>query len=274
MRWIPQLPSLGQWARLVNYRSIQLDKLRNVQLVTNTRLDARTVREYGAEIVVVATGAYWSRDGLNGLTHDTIEGADARLDHVLTPEQIMLENKRPTGSRVVVYDCEGYFMGGGVAEKLQAEGYDVHLVTPHPVVAPFCDETLEGPLYRQRIHDAGIQMSVGTYVSQVAPGQLLGASEYSDPLTIDTDSLVLVTQRLSDDSLYRELTTDPAALEAGGIDAVYRVGDCVAPRLLPDAVFDGHRLGREIDGPHPEIPLPYLRERVLRADLLSAVAIP
>jgi dimethylamine/trimethylamine dehydrogenase len=44
---------------------------------------------------------------------------------------------------------------------------------------------------------------------------------------------------------------------------VYRIGDCVAPRLIADAIFDGHRLGREIDSPHPEQPLPYLRERPL-----------
>jgi len=38
--------------------------------------------------VIVATGAYWATDGLNGATHDTITGADASLPHVLTPEQI------------------------------------------------------------------------------------------------------------------------------------------------------------------------------------------
>ena len=29
MRWIPQLPGLGEWARIVNYRKIQIDKLNN-----------------------------------------------------------------------------------------------------------------------------------------------------------------------------------------------------------------------------------------------------
>ncbi len=57
MRWIPQLPGLGEWARVVNYRKIQLDKLQNVEFIPGTRLDAKEVLEYGAEIVVVATGA-------------------------------------------------------------------------------------------------------------------------------------------------------------------------------------------------------------------------
>jgi dimethylamine/trimethylamine dehydrogenase len=74
---------------------------------------------------------------------------------------------------------------------------------------------------------------------------------------------VLVTQQISDDALYRELTSDPAALEAAGIDAVYRIGDCVAPRMISEAIFDGHRLAREIDGPHPDTRLGFDRERRL-----------
>jgi dimethylamine/trimethylamine dehydrogenase len=35
----------------------------------------------------------------------------------------------------------------------------------------------------------------------------------------------------------------------------------VAPRLVADCVFDGHRLAREIDSDNPEVPLPFKRER-------------
>ena len=64
---------------------------------------------------------------------------------------------------------------------------------------------------------------------------------------------MLVTQRVSDDALYRELVADQDALEREGIEAVYRIGDCVAPRLIADAIFDGHRLAREIDSPDPSL---------------------
>jgi len=29
----------------------------------------------------------------------------------------------------------------------------------------------------------------------------------------------------------------------------------------PHAIFDGHRLAREFDSPHPQYPLPFIRER-------------
>ena len=100
MRWIPQLPGLGEWSRVVNYRKIQIDKLKNVELIPNTKLDAKGVAEYGAEIVICATGSYWATDGLNGCTHDTIPGADASKPFILTPDQLMGEGKEVPGSKV------------------------------------------------------------------------------------------------------------------------------------------------------------------------------
>ena len=72
---------------------------------------------------------------------------------------------------------------------------------------------------------------------------------------------MLVTARVSDDALYRALCHD-----SGPLEAVYAIGDCVAPRLIADCVFDGHRLAREIDSGDPRRPLPYLRERRLLAE--------
>ncbi len=54
---------LGEWKRIVNYRQIQLDKLRNVEVHTGSRLTAQDVLEYGAEIVVIATGCHFATDG-------------------------------------------------------------------------------------------------------------------------------------------------------------------------------------------------------------------
>ena len=41
MRWIPQLPGLGEWARVVNYRKIQIDKLRRTSSSSRTRRSTR-----------------------------------------------------------------------------------------------------------------------------------------------------------------------------------------------------------------------------------------
>jgi len=273
MRWMANLPGLGEWRRVVNWRVIQIAKLRNVELICGTRLEADAILEYGAEIVVIATGARWAQDGVNAVTHAPITGADAQLDCVLTPEQVMVDNKRPPGERVVVYDAEGYFMAAGIAELLAQEGNRVELVTTLEQIAPMCDGTLEGPMLRRRLHEAGVVMRRATTISEIEAGRAIGRNEFDEPIDLAADGFVLVTQRCSDDATFRALRWDPDALAREGIEALYRVGDCVAPRLIADAIFDGHRLGREIDSADPAVPLPYKRERAT-AHWPGAVAEP
>jgi dimethylamine/trimethylamine dehydrogenase len=263
MRWIPRLPGLGEWGRVLNWRAVQLGKLSNVEVITGTRLDAEAAREYGAEIVVVATGARWAGDGVNYVTHAPIPGVDTTLPHVLTPEQVMLEGKVPPGERVLVFDCEGYFTGTGIAEKLAGDGFRVELVTPFERVAPVCDETLEGPLVRQHLHEVGVHQKTGVLLTGIEAGSVQAQDEFGATLELEADAVVLVTQRLSNESLYLQLKSDEEALCAEGIEAVYRIGDCVAPRLISEAIFDGHRLAREIDSENPAVPLPYRRERLV-----------
>ena len=74
---------------------------------------------------------------------------------------------------------------------------------------------------------------------------------------------MLCTQRLSETSLFRNLEADPEALSAAGIEGLFRIGDCVVPRIVAESIFEGHRLGREIDSPAPGSPLPFPRERAL-----------
>jgi dimethylamine/trimethylamine dehydrogenase len=228
-----------------------------------SHLSAEDVLGYGAQIVIVATGAGWCGDGMSGVTRAPIPGADASLPHVLTPEQVMVEGKRPPGRRVAVVDYEGYFTATALAEQLHRDGHEVAFVTCHEAVAPYADQTLEGRPVRRRLFDLGIAVHRAVVVTAVAAGGIELEGDFGARSSLEVDGVVLVTQRRSDEALHAELTADPAALEREGIEAVYRIGDCVAPRLIADAIFDGHRLAREIDAPDPAHPLPYLRERPL-----------
>jgi dimethylamine/trimethylamine dehydrogenase len=266
MRWIPQFPGLGEWARVVNYRKIQIDKLKNVEFIPNTRLDADGIKNYGAEVVIVATGGYWATDGLNGCTHDTIPGADASKEWCLTPEQIMAEGKEVPGDKVVIVDNDGYFTGVSLAEKLAEEGKKVTLMTHLGHIAPYMHFTLEAPNMHRKLHKLKVEIVTYHMPTEVAAGKVTAAHVFDDEghaAEWDADAVVLVTQRRSNEALYRELKDSVGidALESEGITGFYRIGDCVAPRLVADCVFDGHRLAREIDSDNPEVPLPFKRER-------------
>ncbi|MGH6883862.1 MAG: hypothetical protein ACREFM_23280, partial [Hypericibacter sp.] len=75
-------------------------------------------------------------------------------------------------------------------------------------------------------------------------------------------SLVLVTMRKPESSLYEELASDGAALKAAGIGGLVRIGDCLAPGALVHAVHAGHLHAREFDEPAPG-DVPYKRERAI-----------
>jgi dimethylamine/trimethylamine dehydrogenase len=266
MRWIPQLPGLGEWARVVNYRKIQIDKLANVELIPNTTLSAKDVAEYGAEIVVVATGAYWATDGLNGASHDTIPGADASLPWQATPEQIMVDGKELPGDRVLIVDNDGYFIGVSLADKLAVEGKKVTLMTHLAHIGPYMHFTLEAPNQHRKLHRLGVEIVTYHLPTRIEEGAVHAAHGYDEEgreHAWETDAVVLVTQRRSNETLYRELkdTIGMDALRAEGVTGLYRIGDCEAPRLIADCVFSGHRLAREIDSPDPSVPLPFKRER-------------
>jgi len=255
---------LGEWARITNYRQIQLDKLRNVEIHLNSRLSAADVLEYGAEIVIIATGCHFATDGLNPATHAPIPGADTSLDWQLTPDQVVAGVKQ-VGQRVLVLENEGYHMGASVAQRLAGEGKQVHLVTQVGDIAGYMEYTLEAPMLHRDLHRLGVQIHTYTMLEKIEPGACHAYNIWNEAHkeVIEVDTVVLCTQRLSNHELYHELKSDKAALEREGIEGLYLIGDAAAPRMLVDSIFDGHRLAREIDSPNPAMPLPFIRERRL-----------
>ena len=266
MRWTRRLPTLGDWGRVVDHRVIGLAKLDNVEVILGRRLSARDVLDYGAQTVIIATGSSWTGDGTQPYQAERISGAE----RALTPERIMAGERPPSG-RVVVYDTDGYYVAAGIAELLVLEGYDTHLVTSLPRISPTSDATLEGDMLRRHLHGLGVVFHTAVVVhaisgtdpaGQEASGvaEVRGTTELGDPWALAADGVVLVTQQHSDNALYAELVADPAALAEAGIAHVHLIGDAAGPRLPSEAVFDGHRLARDIELDDPTAPRPWLRE--------------
>jgi dimethylamine/trimethylamine dehydrogenase len=244
LEWFTKLPGFHPWARLTELHEQELARLRGVQFAPNTRLDLDAVLDYGAAVVIVATGARWSGEGLTWLTHAPIPGADAALPHVLTPEQLLLDGKRPPGARVLVVDGEGELVGAAAGQHLQATGHAITLVTPWAAVAENAEHGGEAPTLRRELVEAGAELIVASHVTEIRPDGATLADEFGRTREIACDAVLLATQRRSDDELYNQLRADPARLEEAGIVAVHRIGDCVAPRMLAEATFEGHRAGR------------------------------
>ncbi len=279
---IATLPGLGEWSYHRDYRETQLNKLvkknkDSVIALGQKRLTADDILQYGADKVVIATGAAWNTDGTNCLSHEPIPGADASRADQLTPEQVM-EGKKPIGKRVVILNADTYFMAPSLAEKLAVAGHEVTLVSGVHL-ANYMHFTLEYPNMMRRLHELGVEELGDHFCSRIEPGRLEiyniwgdgsrrtyrgpGVSPRDANKThrwLEFDSLILVTGRHSECGLFNELKARESEWEENGIKSVYLIGDAEAPRLIADATFTGHRLAREIEEANPQYPLPYKRE--------------
>ncbi|MBD3924262.1 FAD-dependent oxidoreductase [Nocardioides cavernae] len=262
--WIAGLPGLSEWRRVLDWRSTQIDKLANVELVLGRRLSAQDILEYGADLVVCANGSSWDATGHNPLTRAPLTGVAEQVIPTFTPEQLVRDGANLPGQSVLIYDFDGYFMAVSIAELLAAAGKQVTIVTPEAEAGGFLHHTGEFEPVHRRLHELKVQVRTSSTIEELTSGGAVVVHGLTgDREIVGTDSVVLTTQRNPNDDLYRDLTSDSERLEAAGITGVYRAGDCVVPRRIVDAVFDGHRLAREIDSPDPRTPLPFHRERIV-----------
>jgi dimethylamine/trimethylamine dehydrogenase len=236
------LPTLAEWGRVREWRIAQLNKLPNVEIFLDSRLDAQQILDFGADRVVLATGATWRKSGV-GRTHIApIPGHEG--DHVLSAEDI-LDGARPAG-RVVIFDDDRYYLGAVVASALVASGAEVTLVTPAGTAAAWSYNTDEQVLTQMRLLREGVKIEALTSLEAVGEKSAeLGCVFTGRSREIPADHVVMVTSRDPNDALHGEL--------CDRID-ITRVGDCSAPGIIAAAVMAGHRYAREMDAAEKDVP--------------------
>ncbi|MCZ6720705.1 MAG: FAD-dependent oxidoreductase, partial [Proteobacteria bacterium] len=283
VRDVMRYPGLAEWGRVITYRQTQLDKLNNVEVHTGVgHMSAEDILGYGADKVVLATGAHWVENGFSGNSMGPIAGADASHPQFATPEQVMAGKE--IGERVIVLDADGFITGLAMAELMADRGKKVSIVTQHHGVAPYLHNTGEAPNIHRMMHEKGIHEHTLHWVEEVKVGNTVkviayyayrdGCKRASAPSkgkparragtevnVLECDSVILCTARAANNGLYKELKARRADWTGEGLQAVYRTGDCYAPRLIPETIFDAHRLGREFESRNPQQPLPFIRER-------------
>jgi dimethylamine/trimethylamine dehydrogenase len=249
LHWVSQLPRLADWWRIAEDRLRSIEQTDSVELLTDRRLDGPAVLDSGCSTVILATGSRWAPAPLDAVTHDEIPVPDRA--NVLTPDQLGRSGMPADWGSALVYDTYGDELAPAIAEWFAREGRTVHLLTPFPVVSPVADETMEGSLLRESLQSAGVRTLTGVTLSAVT-GDGLRVSSEGGEREIAADGVVLISHRLSNLELSSDLEARRSDWREAGVERILSVGDCVAPRTLADAVFDGHRLAREFEEPDPE----------------------
>ena len=244
------LPGLAEYGRVRDWRVTQIGKLDNVEVYLGSEVDEAQVLEFGADRVVVATGARWRRDGVGRWLEEPVEGWER--PSVLTPDDLMAGTV-PTGP-VVVFDDDHYYMGGVLAEKLRRAGLAVTLVTPANEVSTWTTHTEEQHRIQERVLRLGIVVATGTSLAAIGDGSVSLECVYTQEVReVLASSVVMITAREPQAPLYEAL--------AGRID-IQRVGDCLAPGTIATAVYSGHQYAREMDTGAP-LDIRFRREETL-----------
>lgn len=252
------LPGLSAWIRVVDYREQQLDKLDTVAVHRQSPVSVDDVLEFGFPHVVIATGAAWRADGVGRWNHHPIpidEGAD-----VLTPDDIM-SGARPSGSRVVIFDDDHYYMAGLLAQLLASEGFAVTVVCPKPQVSAWTSNTLEVDRIHATLITAGVALHTNRALIAVGGDAVTTTCTYTGAESrTAADSVVLVTARRPKDDLYRALHDRSAQWPSAGLLTVHRIGDADAPSTIAAAVYSGHKAGRQFGSADGDSALAIRRE--------------
>lgn len=233
-RCLPGREEIGEVAR---WLISQLPKC-GVEVHLGQEVSLNLIGQLAPDVVVLATGAEFTRTGFSGVIPAPIAGWEQ--SNIFVPEEI-LRGERTPGERVLIADEEYQAVAPGLAELLAGRHKKVTLVTSQPSVGKELVSNLQLPHVLARLAESGVEILPSQYISRIDGSTVdlfhVHAPDLKTRLT-GIDSVVFVTARESKDGLY--------VGAKGRFKEVFRIGDCVAPRDIGAAIFEAHRLARTI----------------------------
>ena len=240
-----ELPGLGEWARVRNYRVHQIQQMPNVEVYFDNPMDAEQVLAVEADHVVIATGAHWLADG-RGLYNRTPPPQFGPRARIFTPDDIMA-GCLPQGP-TLIYDDDHYYMANIIAELLRGRDLPVTLVTPESLVSAWGGKTGEQERVQRRLLESGVKIITSHGLTGFDDGTARIECAYTgESKTIAADALVSVTLREPNDGLFHDLERLLQEKTGYRPKSIARIGDCLAPSIIAGAVYSGHRYARELD---------------------------
>ena len=135
-------------------------------------------------------------------------------------------------------------------------------MTPASDVSNWSHATLEQGWAEQRLYELGVVIAEKHSIVSADRGSVhIEHTVNGRQRALPCASLLFVTMRLPNDSVFQELAADSDSLSPAGIRSIVRIGDCLAPSTIAAAVYAGHRCARETDEPAPE-GVPFKRELI------------
>jgi mycofactocin system FadH/OYE family oxidoreductase 2 len=222
-------PGRGELQLITDYLHSELAQF-GVEVHMGIEVTAEMILAQRPHTVIVATGA---RTGTGLLP---IPGHD--LPHV-TDVRRVLAGEPVEGQRVVVIDETGSHGVLSAVEKLAAAGKSVEVVTEDFYVGRDLVATHDLVLWKQRVLPYSIIMTPHTSVIRIEPGKVIVTDRFAEgERELVADVVVLGTYERPAQELYMALK--------GRVPQLLRIGDCVAPRRIEQAILEGRQVGEQL----------------------------
>jgi len=201
---------------LIDYLSTQVKKL-GVKVVLGKEATVQMIKQQGFDAVILATGSTPLIPDIRGIDKKSVMTA---ID-VLRGKQV--------GQNVVV--AGGSFIGCEIALFLAEAGKKVRIFRVREKDAPWGIEGAEIQFIFEGFFKYGVELHQGLRLEEVIDGGAIFVDRYGKRSNFETDSVVLSLGFVARNDLLK-------GLEKANIE-VYPVGDCVAPRMIYDAIHEG-----------------------------------
>jgi 2-enoate reductase len=217
LRRAVKLPFMSDFMKIGEYLKRRLSQL-GVELRLGATADAAALRAISPDGVVVATGATpWAPPipGLDGLPYDTVATFDAaRLD----------------GPALVI---GGGIVGLGVALAAAWRGFPVDLVEVGSAWGAGGAAAFSSRLVEELKTMSSVTWRDRTTIERIGAGEIVFQKDGKRQTEALPRHIIVTREMRAETRLADQLAREFADL------AIYRVGDCVRPRGMADAVFEG-----------------------------------
>lgn len=238
VRLLIKQPGRSSFRYLIEDLAEQLYRHR-AEVRLNSEVTAQAIEAARPDGVVLATGSRPLRTGVSPAAPFVTKLPGVEQSNVLTVWEV-LESPQRVGAAALLLDDDGTRYSAGTAEFILDHGKKVHLVTRMPSLFAPLGGMLEQPTMYQRLFSKGLQFSLNSWVKRLGSEGAMLYNLYSGHETQlrGIDTFVLATGHEANDELYFALKSK--------IPTLFRIGDCLAPRLLDHALYEAEMAGREL----------------------------
>ncbi len=217
---------MGEIIRYLTHCLKQLE----VPIITGVTATPSWIQENNPDVVIVATGSRPIERPVPGEYGPPL---------VLNVWDVMAENY-PVGQKVLFVDENGGHHAAATVERMADQGKQVDMITSDLFIGIELGPIGDLYLTRRRLLQKGVTFTTDVVVDEINQQTVKARNIYTNTAIVfeGYDTLVLDMGNRVEDDLYRRLK--------GRVKELYRVGDCVAPRSIGMAVYEGQKVGEKL----------------------------